>query len=38
VAPRREGQSREGQIREGSGPGRERDEAANDVNTVYSKQ
>ena len=33
VAPRREGQ-----IREGSGPGRERDEAADDVNTVYSRQ
>jgi tellurite resistance protein TerC len=30
VAPRRESQSREGQTREGSGPGRERDEAADD--------
>ena len=28
----------ESPVRGGSGPGRERDEAANDVNTVYSKQ
>jgi tellurite resistance protein TerC len=32
------GPRREGQTREGSGPGHERDEAADGVNTVYSRQ